>query len=118
MSTHWLFTLFRTLQDEWREFKQTLFPLTRIEIALFLFFFTVYAFIGFQLFFNTQLLNIYHSGAGNYLGYDNLFHLHTRGGAFDICHPFFNLFHLLKTGIIQLFSVLFKEKAAYLIEFM
>ena len=115
MSTHWLFTLFRTLQDEWREFKQTLFPLTRIEIALFLFFFTVYAFIGFQLFFNTQLLNIYHSGAGNYLGYDNLFHLHTRGGAFDICHPFFNLFHLLKTGIIQLFSVLFKEKAAYLI---
>ena len=89
--------LFRALRIEWRETKHTLFPTTPIETGLFLFFFLLYGCIGYRMLFHTELIDVPNGGAGSYLGYDNLFHLHTRGGAFDISHPFFGIFHLLKT---------------------
>ena len=89
--------LFRALRIEWRETKRTLFPPTPIETGLFLFFFLLYGCIGYRMLFHTELIDVPNGGAGSYLGYDNLFHLHTRGGAFDISHPFFGIFHLLKT---------------------
>ena len=57
--------------------------------------------------FHTELIDVPNGGAGSYLGYDNLFHLHTRGGAFDISHPFFGIFHLLKTLLTILLTTLF-----------
>ena len=35
------------------------------------------------------------------MGYDNLFHLTTNGGAFDISHPLFNFFHITKWAIVK-----------------
>ena len=92
--------LFRALRIEWRETRRTLFPPTWTEAALFLFFFLLYGGIGYQMLFHTALIDMPNGGAGSYLGYDNLFHLHTRGGAFDVSHPFFGIFHLLKTLLI------------------
>ena len=77
--------LFRALRIEWRETKRTLFPPTLIETGLFLFFFILYGYIGYRMLFHTELIDVPNGGAGSYLGYDNLFHLHTRGGAFDRC---------------------------------
>ena len=94
--------LFRALRIEWRETKRTLFPPTLIETGLFLFFFILYGYIGYRMLFHTELIDVPNGGAGSYLGYDNLFHLHTRGGAFDISHPFFGIFHLLKTLLMNL----------------
>ena len=85
--------LFRALRIEWRETKRTLFPTTPIETGLFLFFFLLYGCIGYRMLFHTELIDVPNGGAGSYLGYDNLFHLHTRGGAFDISHPFIGIFH-------------------------
>ena len=78
--------LFRALRIEWRETKRTLLPTTPIETGLFLFFFLLYGCIGYRMLFHTELIDVPNGGAGSYLGYDNLFHLHTRGGAFDISH--------------------------------
>lgn len=102
--------LFRAARIEWRATKRTLFPPSPIEIGLFLFFFLLYGCIGFRMLFYTELIDVPNGGAGSYLGYDNLFHLYTRGGAFDISHPFFSVFHLLKTLLIILLTTLFKEK--------
>lgn len=107
--------LFRALRIEWRETKRTLFPPTWTEAALFLFFFLLYGGIGYHILFHTALIDVPNGGAGSYLGYDNLFHLHTRGGAFDVSHPFFGIFHLLKTLLIILLTTLFKEKTAGII---
>ena len=107
--------LFRTLRIEWRDTKRTLFPPTPIEVGLFLFFFLLYGCIGYRMLFHTELIDMPNGGAGSYLGYDNLFHLHTRGGAFDVSHPFFNIFHLLKTLLIILLKTLFKEKTSGII---
>ncbi len=107
--------LFHALRIEWRETKRTLFPPTWTEAALFLFFFLLYGGIGYQMLFHTALIDVPNGGAGSYLGYDNLFHLHTRGGAFDVSHPFFGIFHLLKTLLIILLTTLFKEKTAGII---
>lgn len=107
--------LFRALQIEWRETKRTLFPPTLIETGLFLFFLILYGYIGYRMLFHTELIDVPNGGAGSYLGYDNLFHLHTRGGAFDISHPFFGIFHLLKTLLIILLTTLFKEKTSGII---
>ena len=85
--------LFRALRIEWRETKRTLLPTTPIETGLFLFFFLLYGCIGYRMLFHTELIDVPNGGAGSYLGYDNLFHLHTRGGAFDISHPFFGIFN-------------------------
>lgn len=110
-----LSVLFRALRIEWRETKRTLFPPTWTEAGLFLFFFLLYGWIGYHMLFYTNLIDVPNGGAGSYLGYDNLFHLHTRGGAFDVSHPFFSLFHLLKTLLIILLTTLFKEKTAGII---
>lgn len=107
--------LFRALRIEWRETKRTLFPTTPIETGLFLFFFLLYGCIGYRMLFHTELIDVPNGGAGSYLGYDNLFHLHTRGGAFDISHPFFGIFHLLKTLLTILLTTLFKEKTSGII---
>lgn len=107
--------LFRALRIEWRETKHTLFPTTPIETGLFLFFFLLYECIGYRMLFHTELIDVPNGGAGSYLGYDNLFHLHTRGGAFDISHPFFGIFHLLKTLLTILLTTLFKEKTSGII---
>lgn len=107
--------LFRALRIEWRETKRTLFPPTPIEAGLFLFFFLLYGCIGYRMLFHTELIDVPNGGAGSYLGYDNLFHLHTRGGAFDVSHPFFGIFHLLKTLLIILLTTLFKEKTSGII---
>lgn len=107
--------LFRALRIEWRETKRTLFPPTPIETGLFLFFFLLYGCIGYRMLFHTELIDVPNGGAGSYLGYDNLFHLHTRGGAFDISHPFFGIFHLLKTLLTILLTTLFKEKTSGII---
>ena len=107
--------LFRALRIEWRETKHTLFPTTPIETGLFLFFFLLYGCIGYRMLFHTELIDVPNGGAGSYLGYDNLFHLHTRGGAFDISHPFFGIFHLLKTLLTILLTTLFKEKTSGII---
>lgn len=98
-----------------RQTRRTLFPTTWIEAGLFLFFFLLYGTIGYQMLYQTELIDQPNGGAGSYLGYDNLFHLHTRGGAFDISHPFFSLFHLLKTLLITLFTSLLKEKTSGII---
>lgn len=108
-------TLLRALRIEMREVKRTLFPVSFTEIALFLFFFLIYGFIGYQLLFQTELIDVPNGRAGSYLGYDNLFHLYTRGGAFDISHPFFSLFHMLKTLLITLFTIVWKEKPGSII---
>ena len=107
--------LFRALRIEWRETKRTLLPTTPIETGLFLFFFLLYGCIGYRMLFHTELIDVPNGGAGSYLGYDNLFHLHTRGGAFDISHPFFGIFHLLKTLLTILLTTLFKEKTSGII---
>ena len=101
---------FRALRIELREVWRTLFPISLIEILLFLFFFSLYGFFGYNMLFKTPLIDVPNGGAGSYLGYDNLFHLFTRGGAFDISHPFFSVFHLLKTLLITLFTTLLKEQ--------
>ena len=111
-----LSTLFRALRIEWRETKRTLLPPTPIEAGLFIFFFLLYGCIGYHMLFHTELIDIPpNGGTGSYLGYDNLFHLHTRGGAFDFSHPFFGFFHLLKTLLIILLTTLFKGKVAGII---
>ncbi|MDR1980212.1 MAG: DUF6080 domain-containing protein, partial [Tannerellaceae bacterium] len=95
----------------WRKAKQPLFPLIRMEKRLFCLFFLVYGWIGYRMLFLTELIDIQNGGAGSYLGYDNLFHLKTNGGAFDVSHPFFNLFHIVKYGVTKPFTLLFGEKA-------
>lgn len=108
-------TLLRGLRVELRETRRTLFPTSWTEAGLFLFFFLIYGTIGYQVLYHTTLIDIPNGGAGSYLGYDNLFHLHTRGGAFDVSHPFFNFFHLLKTLLITVFTTLLKEKTSGII---
>ncbi|RHO71806.1 hypothetical protein DW083_10470 [Parabacteroides sp. AF48-14] len=110
-----LSTLLRALRIEWRETRRTLFPPSWTEAGLFLFFFLLYGIIGYYMLFYTELIDVPNGGPGSYLGYDNLFHLHTRGGAFDVSHPFFSLFHLLKTLLIILLTSLFKEKTGGII---
>ena len=112
MIPSYLSILFLALRIEWRETKRTLFPPTPIEAGLILFFFLLYGCIGYGMLFHTELIDVPNGGAGSYLGYDNLFHLHTRGGAFDVSHPFFGIFHLLKTLLIILLTTLFKEKTS------
>lgn len=107
--------LLRTLRIEWRETKRMLFPPTPIESGIFLFFFLLYGCIGYRMLFHTGLIDVPNGGAGSYLGYDNLFHLYTHGGAFDISHPFFNLFHLSKSLLIFLLTPLSKEKTSGII---
>ena len=110
-----LSTLFRALRIELRQVRRTLFPTSFMEVGLFLFFFLVYGFIGYQMLYKTTFIDVPNGGAGSYLGYDNLFHWHTRGGAFDISHPFFSLVHMLKTLLITLFTTLLKEKTGAII---
>lgn len=102
--------IFRALRIELREVWRTLFPVSFMEIILFLFFFMLYGFIGYNMLYKTPLLDVPNGGAGSYLGYDNLFHFFTRGGAFDISHPFFSVVHLLKTLLINLFTTLLKTE--------
>lgn len=102
--------VFRALRIEGREVWRTLFPISFMEIVLFLFFFTLYGFIGYNMLYRTSLIDVSNGGTGSYLGYDNLFHFFTRGGTFDICHPFFSVFHMLKTLLINLFTTLLKTE--------
>lgn len=110
-----LSTLLRGLRIELRATRRTLFPPSWMETGLFLLFFSLYGWIGYNLLYHTSLIDILNGGPGSYLGYDNLFHLHTRGGMFDLSHPFFGLFHLLKTLLIILFTTLLKEKTTGII---
>lgn len=102
-------TLFRTLQIELREAHKTLFPISFIELVLFLFFFLSYGFLEINILYHTNLIDMPH-GNGSYLGYDNLHYLHTKGGTFDICHPFFNIFHIPKALLMNLLTNLWNAK--------
>lgn len=104
-------TIWRGLRAILRQTKHTLFPCSLPEIILFLLFFLIYGTIGYQLLYHTDLLDVQTGDAGSYLGYDNLFHLKTNGGSFDISHPFFNLFHLTKYMLVKPFVIYFGEKA-------
>lgn len=79
-----------------RKIKKAFFPIHAMEAGVFFFFFFLYGFLGYYLYKNTALFNIDNLEVGSYLGYDNLNHLRTNGGAFDISHPLFNCFHILK----------------------
>ena len=94
-------TLRRMLRASWRSVKHALFPIEVWEPFLFLLFFGIYGLIGLNLLRHTDLIQGTDGGTGSYLGYDNLFHLETNGGVFDIAHPFFNLFHILKWAVVK-----------------
>ncbi|MDR1880693.1 MAG: haloacid dehalogenase-like hydrolase, partial [Tannerellaceae bacterium] len=95
----------------WRKAKHPLFPLSRIEKGLFCLFFLVYGWIGYRMLFLTELIDVQNGGAGSYLGYDNLFHLKTNGGSFDVSHPFFSVLHIAKYIVTKPFTLLLGEKA-------
>ena len=92
---------FRELRATWRSVRRALFPIEAWEPVVFLFFFSVYGLLGLNVLRHSDLLQGAEDGAGSYLGYDNLFHLTTNGGAFDISHPLFNLFHITKWAIVK-----------------
>lgn len=104
-------TLLRGLRIVLREAKHTLFPCSLAEVLLFILFFSIYGAIGYQLLYHTDLIDVQTGAAGSYLGYDNLFHLKTNGGSFDISHPFFSLFHLAKYVLVKPFVLFFGDQA-------
>ena len=93
-----------------RSLFEAVWPAGKVEWTLFLFFFVFYAACGFSLLFATDLLDVQTGRAGSYLGYDNLFHAKTRGGALDIGHPFFNIFHFFKYVVTLPLAALFGAK--------
>ena len=101
-----------TIKALLKDIRQTLFPWSKIEILLFWTCFFFYGIIGFELLFRTGILDARSTDAGSYLGYDHLYLLHTRGGFYDFCHPFFMGFHIAKYIITQPLQYLFGDKAA------
>ena len=97
----WILLPFRELRATWRSVRRALFPIEAWEPVVFLFFFSVYGLLGLNALRHSDLLQGAEEGAGSYLGYDNLFHLTTNGGAFDISHPLFNFFHITKWAIVK-----------------
>ena len=89
------------------------FPKGRVEWFLLLFFFCLYGVAGTVLALNSNLLDS-PEGVGSYLGYDNLYHFRTNGGAFDISHPFFVVFYISKYLISSFLAFLFGAKAKIL----
>ncbi len=77
--------------------------ITSRDVTIFVFFFLIYGFLGYLVAYHTNLYTP-SKNAGSYLGYDNIFHTYTNGGAFDISHPFFNLIHFVKALIAKLLS--------------
>ncbi len=96
-----LFLPFRIIRAAWRSITHALFPVQAWEPILFLVFFYIYGFLGLNVLKHSGILEETDGNAGSYLGYDNLFHLYTNGGALDISHPFFNVFHILKWAVAK-----------------
>ncbi|MDR0413024.1 MAG: DUF6080 domain-containing protein [Dysgonamonadaceae bacterium] len=72
-------------------------PRGKAERGLFIILFAFYGVFGLTLALNSNLLDAATGNAGSYLGYDNLYHLKTRGGGLlDISHPLLNAFHFVK----------------------
>lgn len=82
--------------------RQSVFPIEMLEPVLFILFFGFYAWLGNLIAGKTDLLEDVHGGSGSYLGYDNLYQLYADGGKFDVLHPLFNGFHLLKELFVYL----------------
>lgn len=98
----WILLPLREVRATWRSVRRALLPVDGWEPVLFLFFFGIYGILGLNILKHSDLLQDAEGGAGSYLGYDNLFHLTTNGGAFDISHPLFNIFHITKWGIVKI----------------
>ena len=87
-------------------------PSNKTEWILFAFFFICYAFFGFSLITQTDILyNVDNHKSGSYLGYDNIFHYKTSGGALDISHPFLVFFYVFKFVITSILKLIFGAKS-------
>ncbi|MDD6209597.1 MAG: DUF6080 domain-containing protein [Bacteroidales bacterium] len=93
-----------------RSVLQDLTPSNRTEWLLFSFFFITYSICGIFISLSSDLLDNT-DGVGSYLGYDNLYHLKTKGGNLDISHPYLLLFYLAKHLITSILIPIFGTKA-------
>ncbi len=96
----------RNLRATLHEARTLLLPPDKAEAILCTALFLAYAWLGAQVLYHTPFIDMEEGTIGSYLGYDNISYLHTRGGTFDICHPFFNVFHILKTFFLLPFSAM------------
>ncbi|MDR2928342.1 MAG: DUF6080 domain-containing protein [Cytophagaceae bacterium] len=100
------------IKKELQHILKSILPLDKIEWILFIFFFGIYAVCGLTLVFGSDMLYNTSIRSGSYLGYDNIFHYKTAGGALDVSHPFINLFHFAKFVIGKCLSFIFGARGA------